>query len=154
MCLRGLHCGREGEVEICCTRDRCGYVIMARLCWLVQKSLEERFPNLFSTDTPLQKHELTQVAICPTCLERKERNLSCFLIEACGVHALQLKEEHNCRYHPEAIPLHDLVPECPWKSYSMCWVIVIEKSIKYTCSWTHAFYLQVPQLNLGLLVIN
>ena len=109
-CVSEVSTVEERGIEICCTRDSYGYVIMARLCWLVQKSLEERFPNLFSTDTPLQKHELTQIAICPTCLERNERNPSCFLIEAC-VHALQLKNEHNCRYHPEAIPLHDLVPD-------------------------------------------
>ena len=42
--------------------------------------------------------------------QRSERNPSCFLIEAC-VHALQLKAEHNCRYHPEAISLRDLVPD-------------------------------------------
>ena len=100
----------ERGIEICCTRDNCGYTIMARLCWLVQRNLEERFPNLFSTEIPLQKHKLTQIAICPTCLERNERNPSCFLIEAC-VHALQIKGEHNCRYHPEAIPLRDLVPD-------------------------------------------
>ena len=109
-CVSEVSTVEERGIEICCTRDKYGYVIMARLCWLVQKNLEERFPYLFSTDTPLQKHELTQIAICPTCLERNERNPSCFLIEAC-VHALQLKDEHNCRNHPEAIPLRDLVPD-------------------------------------------
>lgn len=109
-CVSEVSTVEERGIEICCTRDNYGYVIMARLCWLVQKNLEERFPYLFSTDTPLQKHELTQIAICPTCLERCERNPSCFLIEAC-VHALQLKTEHNCRNHPEAIPLRDLVPD-------------------------------------------
>ena len=59
----------ERGIEICCTRDNYGYIIMARLCWLVQRKLEERFPYLFSTNTPLQKHELTQIAICPTCLK-------------------------------------------------------------------------------------
>ena len=109
-CVSEVSTVEERGIEICCTRDSYGYVIMARLCWLVQKNLEDRFPHLFSTDTPLQKHELTQIAICPTCLERNERNPSCFLIEAC-VHALQLKNEHNCRNHPESIPLRDLVPD-------------------------------------------
>ena len=109
-CVSEVSTVEERGIEICCTRDSYGYVIMARLCWLVQKNLEDRFPRLFSTDTPLQKHELTQIAICPTCLERNERNPSCFLIEAC-VHALQRKNEHNCRNHPESIPLRDLVPD-------------------------------------------
>ena len=109
-CVSEVSTVEERGIEICCTRDNYGYTIMARLCWLVQRNLEERFPYLFSTETPLQKHELTQIAICPTCLEKQERNPSCFLIEAC-VHALQLKGEHNCRYHPEAIPLRDLVPD-------------------------------------------
>ena len=109
-CISEVSTVEERGIEICCTRDNYGYTIMARLCWLVQRNLEERFPNLFSTETPLQKHELTQIAICPTCLEKNERNPSCFLIEAC-VHALQIKGEHNCRYHPEAIPLRDLVPD-------------------------------------------
>ena len=109
-CVSEVSTVEERGIEICCTRDNNGYAIMARLCWLVQKNLEERFPYLFSTETPLQKHELTQIAICPTCLEKNERNPSCFLIEAC-VDALQLKGEHNCRYHPEVIPLRDLVPD-------------------------------------------
>ena len=109
-CVSEVSTVEERGIEICCTRDSYGYVIMARLCWLVQKNLEDQFPHLFSTDTPLQKHELTQIAICPTCLERNERNPSCFLIEAC-VHALQLKSELNCRNHPESIPLRDLVPD-------------------------------------------
>ena len=109
-CISDISTVEERGIEICCTRDNYGYAIMARLCWLVQKNLEERFPYLFSTETPLQKHELTQIAICPTCLENNERNPSCFLIEAC-VHALQLKGEHNCRHHPEVIPLRDLVPD-------------------------------------------
>ena len=109
-CISEVSTVEERGIEICCTRDNYGYTIMARLCWLVQRNLEERFPNLFSTETPLQKHELTQLAICPTCLDRKVRNPSCFLIEAC-VHTLQIKDEHNCRYHPEAIPLRDLVPD-------------------------------------------
>jgi serine/threonine protein kinase len=109
-CISEVSTIEERGIEICCTRDNYGYTIMARLCWLVQRNLEERFPYLFSAETPLQKHELTQIAICPTCLERNERSPSCFLIEAC-IHPLQLKGEHNCRYHPEAIPLRDLVPD-------------------------------------------
>ena len=109
-CVSNVSTVEERGIEICCTRDTYGYAIMARLCWLVQRNLDERFPYLFSTETPLQKHELTQIAICPTCLEKNERNPSCFLIEAC-VHALQLKGEHNCRYHTEVIPLRDIVPD-------------------------------------------
>ena len=109
-CVSEASTVEERGIEICCTRDTYGYAIMARLCWLVQRNLEERFPHLFSTETPLHKHELTQIAICPTCLEKNERNPPCFLIEAC-VHALKLKGELNCKYHPEVIPLRDLVPD-------------------------------------------
>ena len=100
----------ERGIEICCTRDSYGYVIMARLCWLVQRNLEDQFPHLFSTDTPLQKHQLTQLAFCPICFEKKERNPYILLIEAC-VHTLHQKNEHQCRYHPELIPLCDLIPD-------------------------------------------
>ena len=109
-CVSEASTVEEQGIEICCTQDNYGYVIMAQLCWLVQRSLEERFPYLFSTETPLQKHELTQIAICPTCLEKDERNPSYFLIEAC-VHALQLKREYKCRCHPEPLPLGDLIPD-------------------------------------------
>ena len=109
-CVSEVSTVPERGIEICCSRDNYGYAIMARLCWLVQRNLEERFRYLFSTETPLQKHELTQIAVCPTCLERDERDPSCFLIEAC-VHALQVKEEYNCKYHTEPIPLRDLIPD-------------------------------------------
>ena len=109
-CVSEVSTGEERGIEICCTQDSLGYVIMARLCWLVQMNLEERFPHLFSTDTLLQKHELSQIAMCPTCLKMNEQNPSCFLVEAC-VHALQLKDQLHCRNHHEVIPLRDLVPD-------------------------------------------
>ena len=109
-CASEVSVVEERGIQICCTRDNYGYAIMAKLCWLVQRNLKERFLNLLSTETPLQKHELTQIAICPMCLERNERTPSCFSIEAC-IHSLPHKREHRCRYHPEAIPLQDIVPE-------------------------------------------
>ncbi len=100
----------ESGLEICSTLTKRGRAVFARLCRLVQLVLQERYPDLFSPELVLHKHELTQVSICPICLESKERNPTSFLIEAC-VHALLEKTEHNCRYHPKAIPLSDLIPD-------------------------------------------
>ena len=100
----------ERGIEICTTRNSTGRIVLARLCRLVQKLLEQRYPDLFSMDIQLHKHELTQLAICPICLENNERNPTSFLVEAC-VHALREKEVHNCRYHPQCVPLRDLVPD-------------------------------------------
>ena len=109
-CISNMLTVEKRGIEICCTRDSCGYVIMARLCWLVQQNLEEQYPHLLSTDTPLQNHELTQVVICPTCLEMGEQNPSCFLIEVC-VRALRQRNEYNCINHRETIPFRDLTPD-------------------------------------------
>ena len=102
----------EKGVEICCTRDSYGYVIMARLCWLVQRILEERLSHLFSAELPVEKHDLTQIAICPLCLERIEKNPSCFEIEGCiRTFHLDHSDQLSCVYHTERISLHDLIPE-------------------------------------------
>jgi len=100
----------EWGLEICSNLTKKGRIVFSRLCRLVQLVLQERYPDLFSPELVLHKHELTQVSICPICLESKERNPTSFLIEAC-VHALLEKTEHNCRYHPKAIPLSDLIPD-------------------------------------------
>ena len=110
-CVSEVSTVEEKGIEICCTRNTFGYAVMARLCCLVQRTLEERFPYLFSTETHLRKHELTQIAICPTCLEKNQKNPSYYLIEAC-VRTLWLKREYNCRCSPKAqLPLQDLVPD-------------------------------------------
>ena len=72
-CVSDVSKTEEKGIEVCCSRDSYGYVIMARLCWLLQRSLEERFSHLFSAEIPLEKHDLTQIAICPLCLERIEK---------------------------------------------------------------------------------
>ena len=100
----------ERGLEVCSTLTRVGRVVFARLCRMIQLLLQERYPEMFSTELLLHKHELTQLSICPVCLESKERNPTSFLVEAC-VHALLEKSMHNCRYHPKAIPLHDLIPD-------------------------------------------
>ena len=100
----------ERGIEICTGQSRAGKVAFARLCRLIQQLLQERYPEMFSIDLLLHKHELTQLATCPVCLEAKERNPTSFLVEAC-VHALMDKAGHNCRYHPETIPLDDLIPD-------------------------------------------
>jgi serine/threonine protein kinase len=100
----------ERGIEICTDLSKKGKVVFARLCRIVQQLLLERFPDLFSMDILLHKHELTQLSICPVCLETSERNPTSFLVESC-VHALMDKAVHNCRYHPKSIPLADLVPD-------------------------------------------
>ena len=110
-CVSDVSKTEEKGIEVCCSRDSYGYVIMARLCWLVQRSLEEKFSHLFSAEIPLEKHDLTQIATCPLCLERIEKNPSCFPIEVC-IHTLCADSEQlSCMYHPEPISLHDLIPE-------------------------------------------
>ena len=100
----------ERGIEICADQSRLGKVVLARLCRVVQQLLQERYPDMFSVQLLLHKHELTQLAICPVCLESGERNPTSFLVEAC-VHALLDKTVHNCRYHPKTIPLTDLIPD-------------------------------------------
>ena len=100
----------EKGIEVCSTKDNNGRIVMARLCRVIQKLLEERYPEIFSAHLDLQRHELTQLAICPLCLDSYEKNPTSFLVEAC-VHACQVKAEHNCRYHPQSVPLHDLIPD-------------------------------------------
>ena len=109
-CLCEMSSVEERGIEVCSTRNTTGRIVMARLCWLIQKLLEERYPELFSVDVLLQRHELTQLAVCPVCLERKQVNPTYFLVEAC-VHALKDKDMHNCRYHAESIPPCDLIPD-------------------------------------------
>ena len=101
---------KERGIEICSTKDTKGRIVLARLCKIIQNLLEERYPDLFSVDVPLHKHELTQFAICPICIEKKERNPTNFLVETC-VHSLKENECHHCRFHPETVPLRDLVPD-------------------------------------------
>ena len=109
-CLCDVSSVDERGIEVCSTKNEVGRIVLARLCRLVQKLLEERYPELFSVELILQKHELTQLAICPVCLEQKERSPQSFLVEAC-VHALGDNVQHNCRYHPETIPIYDMVPD-------------------------------------------
>ena len=100
----------ERGIEICSTKTTKGRIVMARLCKLIQNLLEERYSDLFSVDVPLHNHELTQLAICPICIEKNLRNPTNFLVETC-VHTLKENECHHCRYHPETVPLRDLVPD-------------------------------------------
>ena len=100
----------ERGIEICATKSTKGRIVMARLCKLIQNLLQERYPDLFSVDVPLHKHELTQLAICPICIEKRQRNPTNFLVETC-VHTLKENENQHCRYHPETVPLRDLVPD-------------------------------------------
>jgi len=97
-------------IEICCKRSGSGKVVFARLCRVVQQLLQERYPEMYSVDLMLHKHELTQLSICPVCLESGVSNPTCFLVEAC-VHTLLEMTAQNCRYHPESIPLDDLIPD-------------------------------------------
>ena len=108
-CFCEMSSVEERGIEICTTKDTKGRIVMARLCKLIQNLLQERYPDLFSVDVPLHKHELTQLAVCPICIEKRQRNPTNFLIETC-VHAKENKNQH-CRYHSETIPLQDLIPD-------------------------------------------
>ncbi len=109
-CQCDMSAVEEKGIEICADLSRNGRVVFARLCRVIQQLLQERYPEMFSVELLLHKHELTQLAICPVCLDSNERHPTSFLVEAC-VHALLEKKVHNCRYHPETIPLGHLVPD-------------------------------------------
>ncbi len=109
-CYCEMACVEERGVEVCATSSTSGRIVFARLCTLIQKLFEERYPELYSIDLPLHKHELTQLAICPVCIKQDEKNPTSFLVEAC-VHALTEKDLHTCRYHKASVPLRDLIPD-------------------------------------------
>ncbi len=109
-CRSDMSAVEEKGIEICSNQTPLGKTVFARLCRVVQQLLQERYPDMYSIDLLLHKHELTQLSICPVCLESGEKFPTSFLVEAC-VHSLFEKSMHNCRYHPEAIPLNDLIPD-------------------------------------------
>ena len=105
----------EKGIEICASDGESGCQMMARVCWAVEKLLEQRFPYLFTLDVQPVNQGLTQIILCPRCVqERKHANTSVtnFVIETCFV---SIKDEelptHNCHHHSDPIPLRYLIPE-------------------------------------------
>lgn len=104
----------ENGIEVCVSSGDQGRRVMARLCWLIQKLLDQRYHH-FSSEVHMSSNDgMTQIIMCPLCI--KERYISGgvtnFVIETCFV---ALKEQgclsHSCHRHKEPIPLSDLIPE-------------------------------------------
>ena len=138
LCRCDISAVEERGIEICSNQSTSGKVVFARLCRVIQQFLQERYPDMFSMDLPLHKHELTQLSICPVCLESGERSPTSFLVEAC-VHALFEKQMHNCRYHPESIPLHDLIPD----------YLIVDFPSKYNLNSSSIHYDKMMPLHQG-----
>ena len=108
-CVCDISAVEEKGIEISCPRSDAGRVMLSRLCKLVQKFLEERYPLLYSVEVPLHQHEITQLASCPQCLDNGLPSVTTFLVEAC-VHSLS-ESKQNCRNHPTSVPIYDLIPD-------------------------------------------
>ena len=96
-------------IEVCTTRDARGRVLLARLCRLIQKLLEERYPQFFSADTSLQY--LIQLAPCPECLQdrsgKKNTGAHPFFVDALVNEPSPVRCPHNASF----VPLDDLIPD-------------------------------------------
>lgn len=104
----------ETGVEVCISNGDKGRILMAQICWLVQKLLEQRYPNFSPKLQPSSHNGLTQIILCPRCMEDPAEmgGATNFIIETCFV-ALKEQEAftHNCHHHDDTIPLKDLIPE-------------------------------------------
>lgn len=97
-------------IEVCTTRDARGRVLLARLCRLVQKLLEERYPQFFSSDQSLQFQDLAQLTPCPECLQSgtsKKNGAHPFFVEA----VIHETAPVHCSFSSTSLPLDDLVPD-------------------------------------------
>ena len=96
-------------IEICTMRDARGRVLLARLCRLIQKLLEERYPQFFGLDASLQYQDLLQLAPCPECLQEgnSKKNGHHYFVEAL-IHETSVI---RCPHSPSPLSLHDLIPD-------------------------------------------
>lgn len=96
-------------IEICTMRDARGRVLLARLCRLLQKLLEERYPQFFGIDASQQFQDLLQLAPCPECLQEgnSKRNGHHYFVEA----LIQETSVIRCPHSPSPLSLDDLIPD-------------------------------------------
>jgi serine/threonine protein kinase/Leucine-rich repeat (LRR) protein len=107
----------ESGIEVCATGDIEGRCVMAKVCWLIQKLLEQRYPEFSHQIHASSQIGLTQIILCPKCMRDRAAiangGVTNFIIETCLV-AIKENEStftHNCHHHEDPIPLDDLVPE-------------------------------------------
>ena len=106
----------ESGIEVCASDGDEGRDIMARMCWLIQKLLEQRYPEFSPQIQASSQLGLTQIILCPMCMRDQGYcaggGATNFISETCFV-ALKEKEafSHNCHHHVDPIPLRDLIPE-------------------------------------------
>ena len=107
----------ESGIEVCTSDGTMGQWVMARICWLIQRLLQQRFPD-FSPDLQLSStNGLTQLIICPSCMQNafssnKGGGATNFIIETCFVALKELEvSSHTCHHHAEPIAMQELIPE-------------------------------------------
>lgn len=99
----------EKGIEIAVSRSKHGTLLLARLCFVVNQVIREWFPDFMSSES--QNQELTQLALCPQCINEGRSSITTYLVDAC-VHSMSEGDTCiNCRYHPETVPLSELVAD-------------------------------------------
>ena len=103
----------ETGVEVCCTaEEEEGIAAMAKVCWLIQRIFEQRYPEFSPKIQASSQNGLTQIILCPQCSKSPLAGATNFIIETCFV---SLKEQesftHNCHHHDNPIPLRELIPD-------------------------------------------
>ena len=107
----------ESGIEVCSSNGEKGRWVMARVCWLIQKLLHQRYPE-FSPELQLSSnYGLTQLILCPSCMKdeyysTRGGGATNFIIETCFVALKELEmSSHTCHHHPDPIAMEDLIPE-------------------------------------------
>lgn len=108
----------ESGIEVCASNGRRGQWVMGRMCWLIQRLLQQRYPE-FSPDIQVSSttNGLTQLIICPSCMKNnngmhKLNGATNFIIETCFVALKELEMfSHTCHHHVDPIAMEELIPE-------------------------------------------
>ena len=108
----------ESGIEVCASDGTLGQWVMGRVCWLMQRLLQQRYPE-FSPDLQLSSVSgLTQLIICPSCMNQdsggslKGGGATNFIIETCFVALKELEMfSHTCHHHSSPIAMEELIPE-------------------------------------------
>ena len=104
----------EAGVEVCCNEGEDGIRLMAKVCWLIQKLFEQRYPEFSPKIQASSLNGITQIILCPRCMgvAIQGGGATNFIIETCFV---SLKDQesfsHNCHHHSDPIPLRELIPD-------------------------------------------
>ena len=108
-CQSDVSSVEEKGIEIAVSHSKQGTLLMARLSYIITQVIHEWFPQFMSTES--QNQELTQLALCPQCVDERRSSITTYLVDAC-VHSMSEGDSSiNCRYHPETVPLSELIPD-------------------------------------------